>query len=73
MNDNQGQTIWQLPGNNSSGFSNSITSITWGTDPTGGNSLPTVNQLTSGTTYYWQIQVIDTNGNSTQQRTFYKP
>jgi large repetitive protein len=74
MNDNQGNTIWQIPGNNShsSGFSSSITSITWGTDPTGGSSTPT-GSLTHGGTYYWQIQVIDGNGNSTQQRTFYKP
>jgi hypothetical protein len=75
MNDNQGNTIWQLPGNNSqsNGFSSSITSITWGADPTGGNNLPRVNSLTTGTTYYWQIQVMDANGNSSQQRTYYKP
>ena len=74
MNDNQGNMIWQLPGNNSqsNGFSSSITSITWGTDPTGGSSTPT-GPLTHGTTYYWQIQVTDANGNSAQQRTFYKP
>ena len=74
LNDNQGNMVWQLPGNNSqsNGFSSSITSITWGTDPTGGNSTPT-GALTHGTTYYWQIQVMDANGNSTQERTFYKP
>ncbi len=74
MNDSLGNMIWQLPGNNSqsNGFTSSITSIVWGTDPTGGNSSPT-GALTHGTTYYWQIQVTDSNGNSTQQRTFYKP
>lgn len=56
-----GCQIWQIPGNNSnsSGFSNSITSIPWNTDPTGGGSLPSANPLTSGTTYNWTIQIND--------------
>ncbi len=65
LSDNNGNTIWQIPSNNSNsnGFSSSITSITWGTDPTGSNDLPSVTTLTSGTTYNWQISVQDANGN----------
>jgi hypothetical protein len=69
-------TIWQIPGNNSNsnGMTSSTTSITWGVDPTGGGSTPSVGSLTSGTTYVWQIQVQDSNGNSTQtQTTFVAP
>ena len=75
LTDNQGNTIWQIPGNNSNsyGFTSAITSITWGTDPTGGNNTPAVSALTHGVTYTWHIQVIDANGNSTEQRTYYKP
>jgi hypothetical protein len=55
--------IWQIPGQNSNGngFSNSITSLTWNTDPTGGGSLPSVSSLASGTTYNWSIQVYDSS------------
>ncbi len=65
LTDNSGNTIWQIPGNNSSSgnFSSSITSITWGTDPTGSNNSPSVSSLTSGASYNWQIAVQDANGN----------
>jgi hypothetical protein len=55
--------IWQIPSSNSNsnGFSNSITSITWDTDPTGGGSTPSVGSLASGTTYNWSIQVYDSS------------
>ncbi len=76
LNDNNGNTIWQIPGNNSNlnGFASSITSITWGTDPTGdtGNT-PSVGSLTPGTTYNWQIQVQDSNGNQAQTQVYYIP
>ena len=73
--DANGNQIWQIPGDhsNSGGISNSITSIPWGTDPTGSNSLPSVNSLTSGETYQWQIQLQDANGNSTQMQVSYTP
>jgi hypothetical protein len=66
--------IWQIPGQNSSsnGFSSSITSLTWGMDPTGGNSLPT-GSLSSSDTYSWTIQVQDSNGNQAQTSTGYTP
>ncbi len=70
MSDNNGNTIWQIPGNNSNllGFPSTITSITWGTDPTGDSSnTPSVPNLTTGTTYNWQINVQDSNGNVAQQ------
>ena len=61
--------IWQIPGNNSksNGFSNSITTIPWNTDPTGGGSLPSVNPLISGTTYGWSIQIQDNNNSDGNQ------
>jgi len=68
-----GSTIWQIPGNssNSNGFSSTYTSIpTWGTDPTGSGSTPSTG-LTAGTTYQWQIQIIDSNGNSTQTQALF--
>jgi Chitobiase/beta-hexosaminidase C-terminal domain len=72
-------TIWQVPGSNSktSGFSDSITSIPWittGNDVTGAsNNLPSVSALTLNSTYYWQVQVQDSNGNSVQTQVQYQP
>ena len=65
---NNNNTIWQIPGNNSNsnGFSSSITSITWGVDPTNSGNTPNVSSLNGSTTYYWQIQASDANGNSAQ-------
>ncbi len=67
--------IWQIPGNNSksNGFASTITSITWGTDPTGGGSTPSVGSLTTGDTYNWSIQVQDSNNNSAQTSVWYQP
>lgn len=69
-------TIWNIPGNDSSlnGFPSTVTGIVWGTDPTGDSSnTPSVVSLTAGTTYYWQIQVQDNNGNETQNQVYYIP
>jgi hypothetical protein len=67
--------IWQIPGQNSksNGFSSSTTSLTWGTDPTGGGSTPTQSSLTTGDVYNWQIQVTDSNGNEAHAQTYYIP
>jgi hypothetical protein len=67
--------IWQIPGDNSNsnGFSSSITSITWGTDPTGGGSMPTVGSLTVGDQYNWSIQVQDSNRNQASTQTWLQP
>jgi hypothetical protein len=75
--------VWQIPGNNSNtnGFTSSQipmpTGIPWNTDPTGSNSLPVspygANGLTLGTTYTWQIQVQDSNGNTAVQQVTYQP
>ena len=76
LNDNNGNTIWQIPGNNSSlnGFASTITSIVWGTDPTGDTTnTPSVPSLTTGTNYNWQISVQDSNGNSSQQQVSMTP
>jgi len=61
-------TIWSIPGNNSSanGFTN--TQITppllWGVDPTDSTNLPSPSSLSPGTGYNWSIQAQDVNGNS---------
>jgi hypothetical protein len=70
LHDPNYNTIWQIPGNhsNSNGFTSSITSLTWGIDPTGSNSLPNVPSLNSGTVYQWSIQATDANGNSSQKQ-----
>jgi hypothetical protein len=76
ISDNTGNTIWQIPGNNSNsnGFASTITSIVWGTDPTGDSSnTPSVGSLTTGTTYTWQIQLQDSNGNQAATQVSYTP
>ena len=75
LQQNNGNTIWQIPGNssNSSGFASSFTSLTWGTDPTGGGSTPTVTSLVTGATYEWSISAQDTNGNQAVQQVEYIP
>jgi hypothetical protein len=75
LSDNNGNTIWQIPGNNSNSgnFGSSITSITWGTDPTGSNNSPSVGSLTSGTTYNWQLSVQDANGNQASTVMYFIP
>ena len=75
LSDNNGNTVWQIPGTNSSsyGFSSSFTSITWGTDPTGSNNPPSVGSLTSGTTYNWQLSVQDANDNQASTVMYFIP
>ena len=75
MNDSNSKAIWQIPTTNSTsnGFGSSITSIPWGTDPTGGASAPTVASLTPGAIYTWQITVQDNNGNTTVSQVQYQP
>ncbi len=76
LNDNNGNLIWAIPSNNSSsiGFPSTITSITWGTDPTGDSTnTPTVPSLTTGANYSWQMNVQDANGNSSQSQVSFTP
>ena len=78
LSDNNGNTIWQIPGNNSNvnGFTyaqDPSGTLTWGVDPIpGDNSTPSGNLILS-TIYSWQIQVQDSNGNSAQAQTWYQP
>ncbi len=69
--DPNGNTVWQVPGSNSNsnGFSNSIISIDYGTDPTtgAGNNPPSISSLTDKTNYSWEIQAQDSNGNQALQ------
>ena len=75
LSDNNGNQIWQIPGNNSNsnGFPSTVTSLVWGTDPTGGGSTPSVSSLTLGAMYNWQIQAQDANGNSSVMQVSYQP
>jgi hypothetical protein len=76
LTDSNNNTIWQIPGTNSAalGFASTITSITWGTDPTGNaTNVPTPAALTTGNMYFWSIQIRDSNGNSATWLTNYQP
>ncbi|MGB8259844.1 MAG: CARDB domain-containing protein [Terracidiphilus sp.] len=66
-------TIWQIPSNNSksNGFTNSITSLTWGVDPTGGGNTPSESTLPNGI-YNWQIQADDANGNQATSQVYFQ-
>jgi hypothetical protein len=74
INNDTGTTIWEigqdLSGN---GFPSTITSIPWGTDPTGEGDTPSVNSLIQGDDYQWQINVIDSYGNQTAAQVNYTP
>jgi hypothetical protein len=75
LSDSNGNTIWQIPGNNSNsnGFTSSTTSITWGIDPTGGGSTPVGGSLSGGAQYNWSISIQDSNGNQAQSSVYYIP
>jgi hypothetical protein len=72
--DSNNNTIWSIPTqqSHSSGFASTVSpSITWGVDPTGNGSTPSPSSLNSNSTYYWQIQATDANGNqATTQMAF---
>jgi hypothetical protein len=66
LSNNSGNTVWQIPGNNTNsyGFSSSITSLSWGIDPTDpSNDLAPSFALTDQAIYSWEIQAQDSNGN----------
>jgi hypothetical protein len=69
--------IWQIPGSNSNsnGFTNTQIpgTLTWGADPTNSANLPTVNSLTPGMQYNWQIQTQDANGDSASNTVWFQP
>jgi len=65
LHDSSGNMIWRIPAKHSSSgdFSSSVTpSITWGVDPTGNGSTPSVSSLNAGSIYYWQITTSDAYG-----------
>lgn len=78
-----GGNIWQIPGNNSqtNGFTSSqvpmptgIAWITSGNDILGeSNNLPSPSSLSTGTTYNWTIQTMDSNKNYVQTTVNYDP
>ena len=74
LTDSNGNTIWQIPPQHSAsnGFSSSITSITWGVDPTNTGDLPSVSSLNSSSTYSWSIAAYDSNMNEAQVQTSFQ-
>jgi hypothetical protein len=62
-------TVWQIPGqnSNSSGFSSSTTSLTWGMDPISGDNSTPSGSLSSGVTYNWNISVQDSTNYPSNQ------
>jgi Putative Ig domain len=76
---NNGGTVWQIPGNNSNsnGFTNTQipmpAGLVYGTDPTDSTNTPAYSTLTSGIIYNWSIQAKDSNGNSAQISTYFTP
>lgn len=77
LSDSSGNGIWQIPGFNSvaNGFSSTQIpgTLTWGVDPTDSTNKPTVTQLTTGQTYYWQITTVDSNGDTATTQVNYQP
>jgi len=78
ISDNTGNTIWQIPSNNSNfnGFSygqDPTATLVWGTDPIPGDNSSPSGSLNTSTQYNWQIQVQDSIGNQAQATTWYQP
>ena len=75
LTDSNNHILWQIPGSAvaSNGFSSAITSIQWGTDPTGGGSTPSVGSLTLNSLYDWQIAAQDSYGNQSVTQVQYQP
>jgi hypothetical protein len=74
INDSNGNEVWQIPSShsNSYGLPYTTTSISWPTDPTDSTNTPS-SSLNTSTTYNWQVQAIDSNGNSAMTQVSYKP
>jgi hypothetical protein len=79
LSDANGNTVWQIPAGNSkaNGFTGAqipLAQIPWNTDPSGGGSLPTpASGLSTNLNYTWQIEAIDSNGNSAVNQVQYQP
>ncbi|MGC2635841.1 MAG: putative Ig domain-containing protein [Acidobacteriaceae bacterium] len=79
LQQNDGPTIWQIPGNNSNsnGFTNTQipmpAGLLYGTDPTDNTNTPLYSSLTGGLQYNWSIQAQDSNGNSASVSTYFAP
>ena len=69
--------IWWLPGYNSGleGFTaiQIPGTLAWGVDPTDSTNKPSVTALTPGTSYVWQIQAQDEQGNVVAAQTSFIP
>jgi len=73
--DNNWNQVWSIPAINAytNGLNSAITSIHWGTDPTGAINPAPISSLTSGQVYYYEIKTYDANGNFAQQFVDYVP
>jgi len=61
-----------VPGN-ATGLPYTTTSLAWATDPTSSVNPPEVGSLTTGTSYTWNITVLDPNGNQAITQANYTP
>ncbi|MDR3773221.1 MAG: hypothetical protein P4L26_07735 [Terracidiphilus sp.] len=64
---------WEIPAAGWGTFSDSIDSVTWGIDPTGGSDLPSNPSLSSGGNYNWSVGATDSNGNGSALSVGYNP
>lgn len=78
---NNGNDIWDVPGNGSVGngfFYSDVSSglngsLVWNVDPTNSGNTTSVGSLSSATTYNWAITTVDSNNNSAQQQVWFVP
>ena len=75
LHDSNGNRIWRIPGDNSNSnyFPSTTTpAITWAIDPTGSGSVPSVPLLNSDSTYWWEIDTTDANGDEATTEVAFK-
>jgi hypothetical protein len=68
-------TAWSIPNvySATNAFKSSVSSITWGTDPTDSTNLPAISSLVGGDTYEWEFVAYDANGNRSNANGSYTP
>jgi hypothetical protein len=71
LDDNNGNTIWEIPSkhSNSNGFASTMTPfITWDVDPTNTGDLPSVSSLNTSYNYNWSITAYDSYMNAAKMQ-----
>ena len=73
LQDPSKSVTWSIPGSSGSRFSDSIDSLTWGVDPTGGGNQPSKASLLDGSNYEWSINALDSSSNESELLIGYYP